>query len=64
MPMVYYHGRNDLDQTVEFSINGKRYHYTLTPSNRDTVEFLCRKVSLLKALAYAKRRALMTTAGT
>lgn len=56
-PGVYYLGRNTTDHTVTLSINGQRYEYYLTPTQCDTVEYLCKKVSALKALSFAKSRA-------
>lgn len=58
VPRTYYLGRNDLDGTVLFAIGQRRYTYPLTPTNRDTVEYLCHKVSILKGLNFAKRRAI------
>lgn len=54
---TYYLGRNDLDGTVLFAIGTRRYEYSLSPTHRDTVEYLCHKVSVLKGLNFAKRRA-------
>lgn len=52
--------RNDTDSSVTFAIDGQRYEYILNPAACDTVDYLCRKVSNGKALAYAKRRATRT----
>ena len=64
-PSAYYLGRtNDLGtHSVLFAIGSRRYEYRLTPQQIESVEHLCRKVSVLKGLNYAKRRA-MTTAMT
>lgn len=59
-PKVFYHGRTthpDGQHTVTLSIRGTRYDYHLSPPAADTVEFLCRNVSALKALNFAKSRA-------
>lgn len=53
---AYYLGRNDTDGTALFAIGTRRYEYALTPQQLDTVEHLCHKVSVLKALNFAKRR--------
>lgn len=55
-PQTYYLGRNDLDHSVCFAIGSRRYEYTLTPQQIESVEYLCRKVSILKALNFAKRK--------
>ena len=50
--------REDDSHIVTLAINGTRHAYHLPSAPcADTVEFLCRKVSALKALAYAKSRA-------
>ena len=57
MPLkCFYLGRNDTDHTALFAVGTKRYEYTLSPQQLDTVEYLCRRVSVLKALNFAKRR--------
>lgn len=58
-PAVCYHGREqELSvHRVTLSIRGQRYAYTLTPSQCDTVEFLCRKGLGRRALNFAKSRA-------
>lgn len=42
--------------SVIFAIGGRRYEYTLTPQQIESVDYLCRKVSPLKGLNYAKRK--------
>lgn len=42
---------------VHFAINGIRWDYWLTPQQLADCEFMARKFSSPKALAYAKRRA-------
>jgi hypothetical protein len=54
--MVYFIGHNHTDHTVTLSVNGKRHEFWLTPSQCNTVEFLCKRASALKALNYAKQR--------
>src|SRR5438309_10105158 len=56
---IHYLGRtSDLGHTtVTLSINGVRWDYTLTPQQADTVEHLAHKVSVGKALAFAKSHA-------
>lgn len=64
---TYYLGRDDQAHTCTFAIGSRRYTYHLTPLNLDSVEHLCRKVSILKGLNLAKRRDLAkqkTMAGT
>jgi hypothetical protein len=56
-PLVHYHGRNDLDHTITLSVRGQRYEYFLTPTQCDTAEFLCKRLSARKALNFAKQRA-------
>lgn len=59
-PTVLWHGltiTEDGQRHVTLSINTVRYSFTLTPPQCDTVEYLCRRVSALKAFAYAKSRA-------
>lgn len=58
---VQWHGltiAEDGQRSVTLSVNGQRHRYTLTPPQCDTVEYLCKRVSGLKALAFAKSRAL------
>jgi hypothetical protein len=57
MPLkCFYLGRNDQDHTALFAVGTKRYEYHLTPQQLDTVEHLCHRISVLKALNFAKRR--------
>jgi hypothetical protein len=56
---VLYHGRThnpDGTHSVTLSVNARRYTYTLTSPQCDTVEYLCKHVSALKALGFAKSR--------
>lgn len=55
-PTIHLHSTNLRDSTAEISVNGvrRRYHF-LTNAELDTLGFLFRKVSGLKALNYAKR---------
>lgn len=56
---IFYHGRTF--NNVTFSIDGQRYTYTLRERTVvDSVEHLAHKVSLGKALAFAKSRATAT----
>jgi hypothetical protein len=57
MTSILYLGRNYTDSTITLSIEGQRYEYWLAPQVCDTIEFLCRRVSMGKALALAKRHA-------
>ena len=54
---ILYLGRDDTDHTVTLAINGTRWEYTLNPQACDTVEYLAKRVSAGKALAFAKSRA-------
>lgn len=63
-PTVYYHGRDNIDRIATLSIAGRIYDFHLTSQQLDTVEFLCRKVSALKAFNFAKRHAQRTTERT
>lgn len=59
-PTVYYHGRTRTPEgqhIVTLSINSRRYDYHLTAPQADTTEYLCKRASALKALAFAKSRA-------
>ncbi len=58
VPRTYYLGHtSDADaHGVCFAIGSRRYTYTLTPQQIESVEYLCRKVSILKGLNYAKRK--------
>ena len=56
MPLkCFYLGRNDQDHTCLFAVGTKRYEYHLSPQQLDTVEFLCKRVSVLKAFRQAAR---------
>lgn len=57
-PRITYLGRNYTDHTVTFGTDARRYEYHLLPHQCDTVEYLCRRISTTKALAFAKKRAL------
>lgn len=48
---------NATDHTITLAIAGIRYEYWLNPIACDIVNHLARRVSLGKALAYAKRHA-------
>ena len=66
-PKVYFHGctRTECGQhIVTLSVNAKRYDYYLTPVQADTTEYLCKRASALKALAYAKSRARLVLTQT
>lgn len=63
-PLVYYHGRDNIDRIATLSIAGKVYDFHLTTQQLDTVEFLCRKVSALRAFNFAKSHAARTTVRT
>lgn len=58
-PICYYLGRNDTDHTVLFAIGSRRYEYHLTPQQIESVEHLCKRVSILKGLNYAKRKGMI-----
>lgn len=60
---IHYHGRTaDLDRSlVTLSINGVRWEYTMSAQQCDTVEYLAHKVSVGKALAFAKSHASAAT---
>jgi hypothetical protein len=53
---VVWISRNDTDHTLTLAVGGKRYEFWLTPIQLDTAEYLCKKVSGLRALNYAKSR--------
>lgn len=58
---IHYLGSWNHPPSVSFSINGQRYTYTLRERTVvDTIEHLAHKVSLGKALAFAKSRAIAT----
>lgn len=56
--IVHFIARNNFDHTVTLAVNGVRWEYWLRPDQCDTVEFLCRKISARKALAYARSRSI------
>lgn len=53
---VYFIGHNHIDHTVTLAVSGKRHEFYLTPAQCNTVEYLCKHASGLKALNYAKQR--------
>ena len=56
--VILYHGYSIAHcgyRDVTMSINGKRYTYTVIAQHCDTIDYLARKVSLGKALAFAKK---------
>lgn len=58
-PTIHYHGRADWQDgkhLVTLSIDGARWEYALLPQQADTVEYLCRKISARKALAFCRAR--------
>ena len=64
-PGIYYLGRTrteDGQHSVTLGVSGKHYTYTLTPIQCDTVEYLCKRISALRALNYAKSRASLIVA--
>jgi hypothetical protein len=61
MTSILYLGSCPSAYEVTFAINAQRYTYTLRErSVVDTVEHLAHRVSLGKALAFAKSRAIAT----
>jgi hypothetical protein len=55
---ILYLGRNYTDRTTTLAINGQRYEYWFhSNAYPDIIEHLAKKVSLGKALAFAKRHA-------
>jgi hypothetical protein len=59
--IILYHGNNTLDGTVTFSVDGTRYEYWLAPGEYlGVIEHLAHKISLGKALAFAKKHAIKT----
>lgn len=60
---VYFIGQSrhpDGRTSVTLGVNGKRHEYFLTASQCNTVEYLCKRVSGLKALNFAKSKATET----
>jgi hypothetical protein len=58
---IHYLGSCPSAREVTFAINAQRYIYTLRePTLIDTVEHLAKRISLGKALAFAKSRAIAT----
>jgi len=55
---IHYLGQSFTDHSVTFSINGVRWEYHLTQHGCHSVDWLSHKVSIGKALAYAKRHSL------
>lgn len=58
---IYYLGRNDRDYSVVFQIAGTRYEYFMAiPPQVHAIDYIARRKSNGKALAYAKRYAART----
>lgn len=57
---IHFIGQNYDDNSTTLAIAGVRYEYFLSPAHNRVVEYLARKVSCGKALAYAKSHALQT----
>ncbi len=58
-PIVLLHSREDWQDgkhIITLSIDGARWEYALTPTQADTVEYLCKHISARKALAFARSR--------
>lgn len=55
-PVIFLHSHDTLDHTITLSIDGTRWEYYLTPQQCDTAEYLCRKISARKALAFCRAR--------
>lgn len=56
--MIQFIGQNYDDNSTTIAISGVRWEYFLSPAHNRVVEYLARKVSCGKALAYAKSHAL------
>jgi hypothetical protein len=55
----FYHGRDNLDLFVTFSIGGRIWDYYLSnPTQLDACEHIAKHVGPLKGLNYAKKRAV------
>ncbi len=64
MTQVFYHGRDNLDHIVTFSIAGAIYDYYLpTPIMVDACEYIAQRFPA-KGLNYAKKRARRTVRRT
>ena len=60
-PLIHYLGASTSLCEVTFSIDARRYTYTLRSSPMvEAVDYLARKISLGRALAFAKSHAIMT----
>lgn len=53
---IFYLGRNDLDGTLTFSINGVRWEYWLHRADLESLDYIAKRW-ITKGLANAKRRA-------
>ena len=61
-PIILYHGRNYTDRTSTLSIDGVLYEYWFhSNAYGDVVEHLAHKISIGRALAFAKKHASKTT---
>lgn len=57
----FYHGRDNLDLIVTFSIDGRIYDYYLrNPTQVDACDHMAKRVGPLVGLNYAKKRATRT----
>ena len=57
-PIILYHGRNYTDRTSTLSIDGVLYEYWFhSNAYPDVIEYLANKISLGRALAFAKKHA-------
>jgi hypothetical protein len=59
-PAIHFIAQNYDDNSTTIAIGGVRWEYFLTPGHNRVVDYLARKVSSGKALAYAKAHALRT----
>lgn len=61
-PLILYLGRNYTDRTTTLSIDGIQYEYWFhSNAYPDIIEHLAKKISMGKALAFAKKHASKTT---
>ena len=61
MTPCFYHGRDNLDGFVTFSIDGRIWDYYLpTQIQLDACEHIAKHIGPLKGLNYAKKRATQT----
>lgn len=59
-PTCFYHGRDNLDNFVTFSISGKIWDYYLpNPGQLDACEYIAHRFPI-RGLNYAKKRATRT----